>query len=109
MGKPVYAGVIVEYIDGSSPTVYPATWGKQLAEGAAAVSPADQLTDLLNRAGREQWRVYSYDAGDWMPTGSTSNTPGEAREKQHKFAARHPCLPTAVVRETVTYQIEDSK
>jgi hypothetical protein len=65
------------------------------------------LPAILAAASRSQWRVYSYDADQWMPIGSASDSPDEAREKQRKFAARYPNLPTAVVRETVTYTIEE--
>jgi hypothetical protein len=73
------------------------------------MTATEQLLDLLNRAAREQWRVYGHDAGDWMPLGTAVDTLIEAQLKQQRMAARYPTVTTAIVRESSTYQIEDPK
>jgi hypothetical protein len=67
-----------------------------------------RLAVVLAKASETRWRVYSFDAGDWMPTGSACDSPDEARRKQQQLASRFPDMPTAVVRESRTYQTEEA-
>lgn len=70
--------------------------------------PQARLDAVLAKASESRWRVYSFDAGDWMPTGTACDSPGEARRKQRQLAARYADMPTAIVRESRTYQTEEN-
>ncbi|BFP50066.1 hypothetical protein KCMC57_64340 (plasmid) [Kitasatospora sp. CMC57] len=65
------------------------------------------LPDSVASMGSEEWRVLGYDADAWSSIGPARATLEEARERQAQLAERHPGLPTAVVRKTVTYTIEE--
>lgn len=67
-----------------------------------------RLDAILAKAAETRWRVYSYDAGDWMPTGSACDSPDEARRKEQQLTARYPGMRTAIVRESRTYQTEEN-
>lgn len=71
--------------------------------------PQEQLAAVLAKASETRWRVYASGAGDWMPTSSACDTPADARRKEQQLLARHPDLPTAIVRETRTYQTEEQQ
>lgn len=67
-----------------------------------------RLDAILAAASETRWRVYSFDAGDWMPTGTACDSPGEARRKEQQLAGRYPGMRTAIVRESRTYQTEEN-
>lgn len=71
------------------------------------MTPAEHLAQFLQRATRDQWRVYGYDTGDWMPLGSAVDSLVEAQLKQRNLARRYPVGEMCIVRETVNYQIEE--
>lgn len=73
------------------------------------MTATDLLQDLLTRATRDQWRVYGYDAGDWMPLGTAVDSLVEAQLKQQALARRHHGIETRIVREGFTYQIEEQQ
>lgn len=66
----------------------------------------EALPAALAAAGRTEWRVYCWDAGQWQPAGTACDSPEAADAKHAGLIRRHPRFIGRVVRETTTYSIE---
>lgn len=65
--------------------------------------PGDDLTGRT----RHRWHVEGWEHDEWMPVASGSDSIPEAQHKQAGVARRVPGAVMRIVRETVTYTVED--
>ncbi|WP_327066811.1 hypothetical protein [Kitasatospora sp. NBC_01302] len=64
--------------------------------------------DLTGRA-RHRWYVEGWESGEWGMVASPSDSIPEAERKQAGVARRVPGLTMRIVRETVTYTVEEQQ
>jgi hypothetical protein len=62
--------------------------------------------DLTGRT-RHCWRVEGWENTEWGQVASASDTLAEAQRKQGNIGRRFPGVATRIVRETVTYTVEE--
>jgi hypothetical protein len=67
------------------------------------------LPAVVEGMAREEWLVLHYDADAWGSVGPARASLEEARLRQRQLAERVPAMPTAVVRKTTTYEIEEQR
>jgi hypothetical protein len=72
-----------------------ATWDRTM--------PGDDLTGRT----RHCWRVEGWENNEWGQVASASNLLADARRKRGHVAQRVPDMVTRIVRETVTYTVEE--
>lgn len=65
-------------------------------------TPGDNLTGRT----RHRWHVEGWENGEWGMVASASDSIPEAQRKQASVGRRVPGLTMRIVRETVTYTVE---